>query len=389
MKRFTKFLKKRKPQKEFVTQESVDNLISYGIHGIREPLHTCVYILDELKKELEKEEDSVRVQFIKKNIKLLDSLINHTNDVTKNFFDMYKMKNTEVYIKMKPVNIIDIVKDVYTSFKIFENENVSYTLNTNDIEKKIINVDENKLRQILNNVFDNAKEATTSGEINIQCYSKDNKFFIEITDTGKGIDEEIDYFNLNENNKFGLHVSKFLAMKMMGDVSLCNRKDNIQGTVFKCWFYSIEYSNEEENENIEEKTEIMDERLFDKKIVYIEDDYINNSISNSMLQKIGFQKENILSFYDGTEYIQYLNENEGFVPDIMVLDIVLVKLHGDDLCRRLREKGYKIPIAAVTGNLLNSNIIDKYKKCGFDEIVNKPFSIEELKFLITNNLKLN
>ncbi len=41
--------------------------------------------------------------------------------------------------------------------------------------------------------------------------------------------------------------------------------------------------------------------------------------------------------------------DEGLEIDVLLLDIQMQTLHGDALCTRLRAKGYKGPIVAVTG----------------------------------------
>jgi K+-sensing histidine kinase KdpD len=241
MKILSKILNKISTKKNKDMNERVENLISYSIHGIREPIDSCLFVLEKLNKEIYR--DEINIPQIIKNVKLLESLINNTNDVTQNFLDIYKNKSSKVYINRKPVDVINSVKETFLKYKtIYETENIKYTIDI-ELDEKMMNLDENKLKQILNNVYDNAISNTKEGIIHTHLYFKDNKFFIEISDSGQGIDECVDYFNLNDDTKFGLHISKFLAMKMMGNVSLSNKKDK-HGAVFKCWFYNIKEDND-------------------------------------------------------------------------------------------------------------------------------------------------
>jgi DNA-binding response OmpR family regulator len=64
-------------------------------------------------------------------------------------------------------------------------------------------------------------------------------------------------------------------------------------------------------------------------------------------------------------------------PELMILDLMLPKLSGHDVCRRLREHGAKVPIIMLTAR---SQEIDKVVglKLGADDYITKPFSFIEL-----------
>jgi len=64
-------------------------------------------------------------------------------------------------------------------------------------------------------------------------------------------------------------------------------------------------------------------------------------------------------------------------PDLMILDVMLPKMTGLDVCRRLRGDGSKVPIIMLTAR---GQEIDKVLglKLGADDYVTKPFSFMEL-----------
>ena len=65
------------------------------------------------------------------------------------------------------------------------------------------------------------------------------------------------------------------------------------------------------------------------------------------------------------------------VPDLVLLDVMLPKLSGHDVCRRLRDKGSRVPIIMLTAR---GQEIDKVVglKLGADDYVTKPFGFMEL-----------
>src|SRR5262249_43504919 len=64
-------------------------------------------------------------------------------------------------------------------------------------------------------------------------------------------------------------------------------------------------------------------------------------------------------------------------PDAIVLDVMLPRLNGFELCRSLRERGLRTPILILTAR---SQETDKILglELGADDYVTKPFSINEL-----------
>ena len=98
-----------------------------------------------------------------------------------------------------------------------------------------------------------------------------------------------------------------------------------------------------------------------------------------MLKEIGIC--NIKSFTDGTDCLEFIKNNKDWVPDIFLLDIIMKRLNGDDLCPKLRNEGYNCPIVALTGNVSKIDM-DNYIKVGFNEIITKPYTTENIKYCI-------
>ncbi len=67
--------------------------------------------------------------------------------------------------------------------------------------------------------------------------------------------------------------------------------------------------------------------------------------------------------------------NDG--PDLILLDIMLPKLNGYEICRAVRARGLDIPIIMLTAKGQEEDII-RGLNLGADDYVTKPFSIKEL-----------
>jgi DNA-binding response OmpR family regulator len=78
---------------------------------------------------------------------------------------------------------------------------------------------------------------------------------------------------------------------------------------------------------------------------------------------------------DGEEGLRLAHEGK---PDLMILDIMLPKLTGLEICKTLRDEGSNLPIIMLTAR---GQEIDKVLglKLGADDYVTKPFSFMELR----------
>jgi DNA-binding response OmpR family regulator len=82
----------------------------------------------------------------------------------------------------------------------------------------------------------------------------------------------------------------------------------------------------------------------------------------------------VLSANDGPAALQAVAEHQ---PDLVVLDIMLPKIDGWEVCRRLRQGGNRVPIIMLTAR---GEDVDKIVglELGADDYVVKPFNPREL-----------
>lgn len=107
------------------------------------------------------------------------------------------------------------------------------------------------------------------------------------------------------------------------------------------------------------------------RILIIEDD---PSILLGLERNLKFEGYEVMSAEDGVRGLQLAVDKS---PDLIVLDIMLPKLNGYELCRHLRKIKISVPIIMLTAR---GQEIDKVMglELGADDYVTKPFSIVEL-----------
>lgn len=117
----------------------------------------------------------------------------------------------------------------------------------------------------------------------------------------------------------------------------------------------------------------------DKKILVVDDEKPIADILEFNLKKEGFQ---VFCAYDGEEALEKVEEIQ---PDIMLLDIMLPKRDGMEVCREVR-KTHDFPIIMLTAK---DSEIDKVLglELGADDYVTKPFGTRELIARVKANLR--
>jgi two-component system response regulator MprA len=78
---------------------------------------------------------------------------------------------------------------------------------------------------------------------------------------------------------------------------------------------------------------------------------------------------------DGEEALERLAQNGE--PDAVVLDILMPKMDGLEVCRRLRREGHRLPVLMLTARDEVENRVAGLD-AGADDYVTKPFALEEL-----------
>ena len=108
-----------------------------------------------------------------------------------------------------------------------------------------------------------------------------------------------------------------------------------------------------------------------KRVLIVEDD---EAMSVALRDGFTFEGYEVSVARDGEEGLAAAQAEQ---PDLMILDVMMPKLSGLDVCRRLREKGYGLPIIMLTAR---GQEIDKVLglRLGADDYVTKPFSFLEL-----------
>jgi len=107
------------------------------------------------------------------------------------------------------------------------------------------------------------------------------------------------------------------------------------------------------------------------RILIIEDD---RAILRGLKDNLEYESYEVLTATEGEQGYRLIQEHH---PDLIILDLMMPKMDGYELCRKVRSEGIATPILMLTAR---SEEMDRVHglDIGADDYVTKPFSVPEL-----------
>jgi PAS domain S-box-containing protein len=253
-----------------------------------------------------------------------------------------------------------------------------------------IHTDENKLRQVLVNLLNNAIKFTQQGNVTLRVrrietknLNKPVRLFFFVEDTGFGIaPEEIDRLfdpfvqtesgrNSQEGTGLGLPISQKFIQLMGGDITVSSQLG--KGTIFK---FDIQTDAVKTLELQQEKT--IDRVISletgqpDYRILVVDDKLENRQLLVELLSSVGFQ---VREANDGREAISVW---KSWSPHFIWMDLRMRVMDGYQATQQIKLAKDKAPvIIALTGSVFQEEKVTALA-AGFDDFVRKPFRVKDI-----------
>jgi two-component system, OmpR family, response regulator MprA len=99
------------------------------------------------------------------------------------------------------------------------------------------------------------------------------------------------------------------------------------------------------------------------------------AVRDSLRRALELEGYDIELASDGQEALTRLDSNSQ--PDAMILDVLMPRMDGLEVCRRMRQTGNRLPVLMLTARDAVENRVAGLD-AGADDYVTKPFALEEL-----------
>jgi len=108
-----------------------------------------------------------------------------------------------------------------------------------------------------------------------------------------------------------------------------------------------------------------------ERIVIVEDEQLISTMLKLNLQRAGYE---VVCFGEAEPMLEYMEEE---TCDILLLDIMLPGMSGDDALKLLRERGCRVPVLMLTARH-DMDLKVGTLSSGADDYITKPFDMNEL-----------
>jgi len=365
-------------------------------HELKTPVNLIVSPIEDMiinKNELNTKWHN-HIYLMHRNARYIMKLINQ-------IIDFRKMDSGNLKLNLQHENMVQLINDVSINFKAFEKQkNVELKLKLPE-NPVYLNVDSNKIDEVLYNLLSNAFKHTPPNhfievEFEISKIPHDDnsngeiciKVFNEGSSLPIGDEEQIFERFYKSNDKvegagIGLSFAKSLVDLHNGRIWAENIPE--KGVAF---FVTLPYSkadsmyvaNKTNRKIMDPEDKIRRDLLrYDSDVDFISADKLQTKVliveDNDDLRRYMFDLlSRIYTCYEADNGEKAFELAVDIVPDIVITDIVMPKIDGFQLLRRIKEdiRTCHIPVIMLTAKNSSENMIAGYKT-GVDAYIVKPF----------------
>lgn len=254
-----------------------------------------------------------------------------------------------------------------------------------------------RLKQIIFNLLNNAVKFTHSGTVSLTVKEHANPelIFIEITDTGIGMDHstQAKLFNDFEQGDssitrvyggtgLGMSIVKALVELMGGKVHVSSEPS--MGTKVSLQLNLAISRDVTSKPETTCKPDYLDS-LKDLNVLVVEDNKVNQFIISKLLRSVGIS---LVITNNGQEALDSVSND----TQLVLMDIQMPVMDGVTACQHIKQSRPELPIIAVTANAQESDI-KYYLNKGFEGVIPKPIKMDGLylaihKAVATSNIEV-
>lgn len=351
-------------------------------HDIRTPINGILGMMQIIRKnwgDMDKLDDSLNK---------MEILTKHLNELVEDILNMSKLESDHMEIVNEPFDLNYMVEELNSLIDAQVSlQNITYHKHMENVVHTHLIGDALQLRRILVNLVTNAiKYNKSNGTIDMyvrETSSDDSKvtFEFEIKDTGIGMSEDYienhlftpfsqakqDARTRYEGTGLGMSIVKGLVDKLGGNIDV--KSEVGVGTQIKVVLtYQLDTSKNEKQD-----TSKLD--LKDKRILLVEDNEINMEVAEFYLNAV---HANVDKAWNGLEAVEKVKEQPNKYS-LVLMDIMMPKMNGDEAARCIRKINPSIPIVAMSAQseysidqtIMNDSISKPIDEQKLDQILSK------------------
>jgi signal transduction histidine kinase/CheY-like chemotaxis protein len=318
--------------------------------------------------------------------------------IIEDILDVSKIEVGQLKIVAAPTTVSEIVNPLFLFYKerqqtLKDKTQVKLIQNIPEIvlHRQLL-TDEQRVKQILSNLLDNAIKFTSTGKIELGCKEdKEKNLIFYVRDSGIGIPEDKQQIIFNRfrqaeefqtSRKFGgsglgLSICKGLADLLNGKIWLESKVG--EGSIF---YFLLPFDQAILPEYNETNTNFdIQKSGYTGKALIVEDDLFNCYYLEELFKQMGIQT---ITANNGSEAMKKFRESKNL--DLILMDIRLPDINGLELTKIIKRENPSITVIAQTAYAAS---LDRTEclKAGCDDFISKPLSKNRLIEIVSKYLK--
>lgn len=376
-----------------------DDFLTNTSHELRNPLHGIINIAQSVIDDEQNPQNP-------KKLKLLVSVGRRLSLMLNDLLDVTRLKESTVRLQPANVNVQSIATGVVDMLRYMsDSKPIQFAIDIPETFPRV-RADENRIIQIIFNLFHNAVKFTNQGTISIRAEVQgDHMARIEVEDSGIGMDESLTrrIFQPYVQGRpeiaatgglgLGLSICKQLVELHGGTIEV--RSSPGQGSVFSFTLPLAEKHDIQGEYVLRSNDELVSESAaasslptetngepeqyksktgYKPRVLIVDDDPVNLDILESILFTDSFIITKAMS---GIEAIKRI-ESEHY--DLVISDVMMPLMSGYELTRSIRERYtlFELPILLLTARSRAEDINAGFL-AGANDYVTKPAETSELR----------
>jgi PAS domain S-box-containing protein len=361
-------------------------------HEIRTPMNGIIGLTELL---LTQESDAGR----RANLTLIQSSARRLLKIINDILDFSRHERERQSLEYASFSLRELMREVCGGFSVqAKNKGVGLDLDIDERIPDILIGDEMRLVQVFSNLIGNGLKFTAQGSVTVRA-SLDNtqgtddlRVLFEVIDTGIGIDpgqletifEAFVQADSSHSRRYGgtglgLPISRRIVQLMGGDIMV----ESVTGKGSRVWF-SVPFQQGSLKTTSSRPTlpappPTDQEQSLSGRILLAEDDFINTTLANSLLEQLGLT---VTAVGNGREAVEAWRAGDF---SCIIMDLQMPIMDGYEAVGRIRQeekkKGGHVPIIALTACAMDGDR-EQCLAAGMDDYITKPVERGELYRLL-------
>lgn len=385
-----------------------DQFLANTSHELRTPVHGIIGLAESMLDP----QDRTLPEGTRKNLEMMVVCGKRLAGLLDDILDFSQLEQQETFLELGPVSLYCLVEDTLSLLEPLARPKRLTIENGIDKNLSAVHGDESRLNQVFLNLVGNSIKFTESGKVVVSAREDGDVIQVSVADTGIGIDPIVQDHIFDAFRQADGHTRRLYGGTGLG-LSICSQLISLHGG--KIWVesvlgegstfhFTLPRSHREAHSKTNRQAISTNSLMFDDieesgkisppqpltisgieshRILVVDDDPINRQVLRNHLTAAGYL---LTETGDGEDVVELI-EQQSF--DLVLLDLMMPKISGIDVCKQLRKKytATELPVIFLSARQQEKDRVDGLA-VGANDYLTKPISKDELLMRIRNQLRL-